>query len=258
MWWKSVLAFLTSIGITGSQLIVVLLIILAIIIVFKSEKISKLFKKFSIKRKRSCKDCFELLFSKDKQFDMEVKRLSKKQEKVENNVLKSQMNFAEQKLIEINLRLNTFYNNKLRDSKIKGISEVEQYRMFYGLLKDALNIELKDEIRRAFKENGFYEISGAEFAAYVKEKVQTLISMLKQYMVNMYPNPSDTLIVSLDAVLKCIKDMESKFEDKVFEMFIEAKKIQKEAYEKINKFDDEINNRKEKLQSEIDELIKGK
>jgi len=118
-----------------------------------------------------------------------------------------------------------------------------QYRMFWGLSNDALNINLKDEIRRSFKENGFEEMNDNDFSQYTKNQSKILISTLKNHFINLYPN-SKTLKVSMEDVLFYINSQESKIEDIVFEIYIEAKRIKKkdiETFQEIDKrFTEEI------------------
>jgi len=115
-----------------------------------------------------------------------------------------------------------------------------EYKMFWGLLRDTLHIMIKDELRRSFKENGFYELSGAEFSTYVKDKSKTIISLLKQQIINLYPSAESKTFVSMDDVISYITSKEHEIEDIVFEMFTEGKKCWKHGLSETEKIDDEF------------------
>lgn len=125
-----------------------------------------------------------------------------------------------------------------------------QYRMFWGLSNDALNIKLKDEIRRSFKENGFDGLSGNEFAQYVKNQHKILVTILKNHIINLYPT-NRRVIVSMDEVLEYIDSINSKLEDVFFELYIESKRIKKQDEQILKEID-------EKFETEIETFIKRK
>lgn len=77
-----------------------------------------------------------------------------------------------------------------------------QYRMFWGLSNDALNIQMKDEIRRSIKENGFYELNGNDFSQYVKNQTKVLISIFRKHIINLYPPDENRIIISMANVLQ--------------------------------------------------------
>lgn len=170
--------------------------------------------------KRSCGDCILMIIGEREKH--ELKKSSKK-----DRVLKDQMNFAEQKLIEIQTTFIEEYAQKIKELR-KNTANIEQEnvqnKLFYGLLRDAIYINIRDTMRRAFKENGFYELDGNEFAAYVKDKSKILIAMITQHMRNLYPISPD-IIVTIDDVITMIEDDARKVEDIAFEIFIHAKDV---------------------------------
>jgi len=136
--------------------------------------------------KRTCGDCILLLMGEREKFELNMGRET-------NKVLKAQMTHTEQKIIEIQNRiLNNISDDISADNENNDVDESVQYKLIYGLMKDAF-FHIKDEIRRSFKDNGFYEINGSEFAWYVKERTQTLTSMLSQYIRNIYPDRGGVL-----------------------------------------------------------------
>jgi len=141
-----------------------------------------------------------------------------------------------------------FWRNVLAwiGKKLGGVSpETLQYRMFWGLVSDALNIKMKNELRRSFKENGFHETSGNDFSAYVKNQSKALMSMLRDHIINLYPPTNNKLIVSMEDVLDYLDKKEPEIEDSFFEIYIEAKRLRKHEIDKKadieTKFAEEIN-----------------
>lgn len=123
-------------------------------------------------------------------------------------------------------------------------SETLQYRMYWGLVNNVLSILLKNELRRSFKENGFDNLSGHEFASFVKDKSKTLHAMLRQHLMDLYPPDERKLFVSMEEIMDYLDKKESEYEDIIFEIFIEAKKFKRheiETYKKIDiNFGDEV------------------
>jgi len=178
------------------------------------------------RNRRACFDCYHIIISKKEKFQSFVEIL-------ENRILKDQMNFLEQKLIQITNMLSMSYRvdiTKFRSDEPNVQEEHKQYILYREALKNALMIA-KDEIRRSFKENGFLELSGNEFTSYVKGKTQILISMVREYIVNHYPYSG--MIVDLDA--RFANFDKNTLEDMVFEIFNNAKDVKSIALHKIEK-----------------------
>lgn len=120
-----------------------------------------------------------------------------------------------------------------------------QYRMFWGLINDAINIRAKDEIRRCFSENGFHNTTGQEFSLYVKNESNVIIDMIKDHIINLYPPTNTRMSVSMQEVLNFLKTEQHAIEDTIFEIFVEAKRLKKYEIEKFieieEKFVNEIN-----------------
>lgn len=194
-------------------------------------------------RKRSCSDCVLLLLGKRE-------RLEHRIELIESRVLKDQMNFAEQKLIEIQSIFLQMYRETLRtnsgDDPDLDVINV-QYRMYQGILGNAL-MATKDEVRRSFKENGFENIGGAEFSTYVKDRVATLISIGRDYVLNLYPYQGT--LVSSDEIDTFIDKVKPQLEDVCFEVYIKGKEIKLANRERIKELEKEF-------ADEIEEFVGG-
>lgn len=255
--WTTLFKWFGAQNFTWEQGVTFLILMLLISIILKFKEVKGIFKFIAGKRKRSCKDCAEILTSYTKRFELEQKRIHKEQDKIEDRVLQSQMKFAQQKLIELRLNLNTFFEKSLQKNNKDDIrNEIIQYRMFWGLIKDII-YNISDEIRRSFKENGFYDIKGNDFAIYVKDKNKTLISMLREYLKNMYPD-SNKIIVPLREIINHVSDLTKDLEDIVFEIYIEAKRLNEECSNKVLVLDKEILTIRDEVFQEIDDFIKDR
>jgi hypothetical protein len=115
-----------------------------------------------------------------------------------------------------------------------------QYRMYWGLIRDVIFIQVKDNLRRSMIENGFEEFSGSDYTNYVKDKSKLMMSMIKQHIVNLYPSPNFKLKVTMDQIIEFLDDWQHEFEDIVFEIFGESKKIKKQNMEIIRKLDSDF------------------
>lgn len=191
--------------------------------------------------KRSCGDCILLLMAKRE-------RMESQRNFVLTRVLKEQMNFAEQKLLELQGLFLNSYRRQLHD--VAGNTPVEseinkQYRLYQGILSLSL-MSVKDEFRRSFKENGFEELSGTEFTHYVKNKVLTLVSIGRDHLFNLYPY--EGMYISVEERTKWLDSNLSTIEDLCFEVYVKVKEIKLESRRKVKEIEKEFS-------KEIDELL---
>ena len=140
---------------------------------------------------------------------------------------------------------------RLFNGSNNGKSETLQYRMFWGLSNDAINILMKNEIRRSMKENGFCEWSGNEFAQYVKNQSKILLSILRNHFINLYPSDDKRLQISMENILDYLEKQMPYIEDLIFEIYIEAKTLKTQDLEVLEEID-------KKFEKEIDTFIKKK
>lgn len=257
---KGFFTWLVALNLTWWQGLLFLIVISLVIMILnynKTKNVLRWLVGLHRKKKRSCTDCLTIILSKRHKFESLIKKIYKEQEKIENKILKNQMNFVEQKLVDMETMFIDFYNTFVYKEKINKIiikNELVQYRMFCGLLRDGLWMRIRDEIRRSFKENGYYNIGGQEFAIYVKNQFKTIISILRRHLMNLYP-PNESVVVTIDKVLEFIREVEAKIEDKTFEIYIEAKKVKIDANRKIKELTEQINVWEQKYHQELDELI---
>lgn len=191
--------------------------------------------------KRSCGDCILLIMAKRE-------RMESQRNFVLTRVLKEQMNFAEQKLLEVQGKFLNSYRAQLHELKTNDISETEinkQYRLYQGILSMSL-MSVKDEFRRSFKENGFEDLSGPEFTHYIKDKLQTLVSIGRDHLFNLYPY--DGMLVSIDKRTEWLDSNMGQMEDILFEVYVKAKEIKIDSRKKAKSIEEEFS-------KEMDELI---
>lgn len=152
-----------------------------------------------------------------------------------------------QGLIVITIVLITFSIGKFwRDiitwigDRITSKNETLQYRMYWGLIKDALFGMIKDELRRSCRDNGFCNLGGTEFSSYVKGKTDLVIDLLKQHLINLYPPKDNRLIVSIETILDYIDSQRSDVQDLMFDIFIESKNIKLTNEKKLNEIEQDF------------------
>lgn len=222
-------------------------------------------KKFNIpitltKKKKSnlirCIDCVQILNNKSNELYAEHRRTLVEEDRLESSILRKQMNFAEEKLAEVEGNFLNFYNSLISiddNEQIIG-SEIKEYRMYWGLVKSCMR-SIHDKIRIYFKENGFSEESGTDFSKNIKSKTRSIINVFDQEIINLYPK-TEKMIVSSETILKFIQEESPNIEDIIFEIFIEAKRIKKETRDKIRELRDEYKKKHEQFNEEVEAYTK--
>lgn len=191
--------------------------------------------------KRTCGDCILIIIAEREKYELNIHRFT-------NRVLKNQMNFVEQKLVEFQTMYINRFLDLLRISRDQlGENDYDmQYRLFYGILRDSL-VAVKDEFRRSFKENGFSSIDDAGFTDYVKEKNKNVLSILSQHIRNFYPARS--VIVSVESIIDSIERDASIMQEHMFGIYINARQI-------VNETEKEIEDTRKKFSTWVDDFIK--
>jgi len=183
----------------------------------------------NFRKKRSCGDCVLIMMGEREKHEFNLR-------KTVDRILKTQMTFAEQKLIEVQTLLIDAYASKysiVRNSQEKNpcIDDAVQNKLFYGLLKDVLLI-IKDEIRRSYKDNNFYNLGDLEFSNYVKDKTKTIMSILNQHIRNIYP--SSGVVVDGQGTIDIIESTSRDIEHIILEMYIQAKETKMDIKKQID------------------------
>lgn len=194
-----------------------------------------------ITEKRRCGDCILVIMAQKEKYEFSINM-------TENKKLKQCMIYAEQKLSDmIDLMSNIFISalESSRANKINDSSSDIQYKMFYGLMRDSV-MQVKNEIRRAFKENGFYELDDNDFSSYVKDKNRKIISMLVNYFRTVYPLTG--VAVENSSLVSDIEFNAHKFQEIMFDTFGNAKKV-------ILEIDAEVDELKKSFSTWVDDFI---
>lgn len=187
----------------------------------------------TVPQKRSCGDCVLLLMGEREKYEFKIRREKDK-------IMKTQMTFAEQKLIEVLTNMSNNVSFKISESikdKSTVVEESVQYKLVHSLLKDSL-LHIKDEIRRSFKDNGFYSLTGSEFSWYVKERTHTISSMFSQYMRNIYPDRGGVL--QLHKILKSMEKEATFLAGIINDIYSYAREVRVETDEKVKNMQKEF------------------
>jgi len=193
-------------------------------------------------KKRTCGDCVLILFGIREKYDYQIRKL-------EHDLLKKQMTFTEQKLQEVIFYLAQSFNEdiKILGDDFKNYQKIRESALYCEALKNSLLL-VKDELRRSFKDNGFLDLSETEFRQYIKNKVDTMITISRAYLKQHYAETEET-IVTLDHRFKKIDSFhKSKIEDVASQIFTKAKDIVRIIENKKLELD-------ESLKSEIDAFV---
>lgn len=176
--------------------------------------------------KRTCGDCILMLMSEREKYEFQISQES-------NKILRTQMTFVEQKLMEIH---STFMQrvidaiNRYTEKTPGSIDEGIQYKMAYGLLKDAI-LGIKDEYRRSLKENGFYYLDNTDFLDFISNKVANTHSMLIQFIRNIFPDRAG--IIHPDEIIEAIGKEHDSFSKAIKDIYTFAQSARRESDENI-------------------------
>lgn len=194
------------------------------------------------KTRRSCGDCILILMGEREKYELSMRKKM-------DRLLKLQMNFIEQRLIEIEGMLTdsytTLFNSMNTQFDSKENYEVE-YKLYYGLMRDTL-MTIKNELRRCLKENGFYELSDSEFSTYIKDRVQVLTTMITQQLRNLYPIKG--VSIPIEKIIDDIEKKRSQLNSYVFEIFVNSKQV-------VIETDQEIEALKDNFANWVDEFVR--
>jgi hypothetical protein len=188
----------------------------------------------------SCSDCILLVLGMREKAQMAM-------DKVENHILKDQMNFCEQKLAELtSIILNEF--TKVLDKKEVPVNESLRYEIFRSLLFEITD-RIKSEIRRSFKENGFYEYVDGEFSNYINNRCDYIETISEQHYGNRYLAYSSVL--PSDLISKIFYENKDRIASIVREVYTTAKSVKSKASE-------DMDIEKQTFATEVKEFVKSR
>lgn len=189
------------------------------------------------KYNRSCTDCVKIFSG------ISDKWRSKRRNIIES-VLKEQMTYAE---IVLDLIVLTYYRS-FRQLQIDLQPNLNKRANDYLVYKNVLKVsfmEIKDEIRRSIKENGFCSMNPDDFEDYKSKMANKLFNIHTDYIIDNYP---DELIPDVQHVTE-IEDRV--IINKIKDIYDRAKEIALDKKEEIIKMDTEYD-------AEMDSYIYGK
>jgi hypothetical protein len=198
----------------------------------------------SIIIKRSCGDCILMLMGEREKYEMRINQEA-------NKVLKTQMTFAEQKLLEMQSIFMRSIINAIHQhvEKTSGaIDEGIQYKLVYGLFRDA-TMSIKDELRRSFKDNGFYYLESLNFMDFINNKIANINSVLIQFIRNIFPDRSG--VIQSNEIIEAIGKENDYFSKILRDIYSFAQSVKVES-------DSNIIGIKEEFRNWVDDFSKPK
>jgi hypothetical protein len=184
-------------------------------------------------RKYSCGDCVLMLMSKRENYEMQVR-------KEEDHVLKNQMTYTEQKISDLQMSYMEMISKAIHDSVKNNTSTVEesvQYKLVDSLLKDAM-VNVKNEIRRSFKDNGFYDMDNSDFYSYVKDRTKTVGGMIHQYFRSIYPDRGG--VITIYEILFLFEEKQLFLSSLISDVYNNAQEVKRVSEKKIFEIKEEF------------------
>ena len=186
--------------------------------------------------KRGCGDCILIIMGEREKYELKISS-------TQDKVLRNQMNFFEQKMVEIQELIEKVFSDLMESTKRQaaivaaGKSVDIEYKFFTELLKDALMIA-KNEIRRSYKDNDYFDMADSDFSMYIKDKNRLIVNLIVQHVKSMYPSQGMT-VTALDFQSSTMFVM-PQMHDILRECFEYAKEITRESQAQIEGFHKEF------------------
>ena len=177
---------------------------------------------------RACKDCAIILRARGV-------KASRKIEKLERINLKNKMNFAEQQLLIVQRILFIEYTKIIKSKQTNNEDEHKELSSYHTKLQMAMGL-LKDELRRAFKENGFHKLNDVQFDKYIKDESQIVTDTYCEYMLTGYPNG---MAVTYDDVINIIESQKSVMNEYLAAILKKSKEIEIKTITDINEIEEQ-------------------
>jgi len=150
--------------------------------------------------------------------------------------IKDQMNFAEQKVDQVRLKLHSIYLSEL---KIRGSAELVQSNSFvaYKFLLRDLQREMLCKLRYFFRENHFDELSEVEFNNYINGKFEYLVSEMTSMLNDVYYNKE---VISREDLYKLNLEYLSDIKPFIIEIFQFARNVSTDYKIKLLELDEKM------------------
>lgn len=216
---NSFFTYITSLELKHISIITIIFVILVIFSISGNLVIDLSKKKLSIGKnnKISCKDCLNLLLARRIQYETIFYTTT-------NKILRDQMNFAEHKLhIVKNLLVEMYRRNIKQYNNLHNIEEEKKEVILYKELISSGLRDVKDEIRRSYKDNGFHNLDSRSLDDYIKDRYDYIDSLFKSYLSYNYPN---TMMIPLDEKLRIAEvEVVPEFKEIIKEIYVNAKDV---------------------------------
>jgi hypothetical protein len=185
-------------------------------------------------RKHLCGECYMIIRNQIIETERKIKT-------TEASRMDRQMNFLDQKIEELQADLMDTYSDHI--SKIRlpdtapGVGTI-QFRLYEGILNDAC-AQVKREIRRALRENGYTGMTAPDYACYVKNEARTVMMAIYNHIRKLYPPMESNMIVPIGVVMGDIEASHQTIESLMFEFFNNAKDVNIQVDSEIHRLDKE-------------------
>ena len=182
--------------------------------------------------KRGCGDCILIIMGEREKYELKISS-------VQDKILKNQMNFFEQKMVEIQEIVEKIFNDMMESTKKQtsinalGRNLDIEYKFFTELFKNAL-LTVKNEIRRSYKENGYYDLSDSDFSIYLKDKSRLVTNLIIQHIKNMYP--SQGMVVTHFDLQSGLLSMIPQMHEIIRDCFEYAKEVTLDSEKQVESF----------------------
>jgi hypothetical protein len=163
-------------------------------------------------------------------------------EQIRSGILRDKMVFAEGLLDSWRCLFLDGYKD-LIDSGDEDQKNVE-YKMVDGTFNSAL-YEIKDELRRSFKENGFDTLDSLEFSKFCAGKSLFVINRLRSIIKAVYPFRG--VLVSAEELLDLVDERKDRIKEDCLRMYSTAILIQGTADRELKDLDIDFHKKLEKI-----------
>lgn len=163
-------------------------------------------------------------------------QITSKQNKLENQIIQRQMDFAEQFLISMSHKILENFQQKIIiyadnvESKEKRKDYMHMQEILFNYVKEITSV-----FKQSFLQNGFYNLERASFESYIQEKTLYIKARTTQFFNASYPQemiiPSKEIYTILEAI---------DFKKFISDIFHKARDIHIEQQAEIQKADEEL------------------
>jgi DNA integrity scanning protein DisA with diadenylate cyclase activity len=159
-----------------------------------------------------------------------------------HDILKEQMNYAENKYVQVWGVLSRIFvsllSDRLKNQCVEGTDllnhvDMKKYQeCFIEMYK-----EIFDYIRASFKDNHYAELSEEDFSRYAEEKTEVITQMVTDRLNQSYHGTC----ISRAETYKANKEKDSDIKNMIYDVFLKARKISQDKLKEIERLQKEKN-----------------